>query len=103
MPTYEYSCQTCRATFDVLQRISDPPLAACPKCNSIEIKRCFSAPTIHTSRKTALPRLPAIPTPGSDSLIIDGSIPPEFNHPLFNGYAFGVLDDKKRKDKGARD
>jgi predicted nucleic acid-binding Zn ribbon protein len=29
MPTYEYECSKCRRTFEVEQKISDPPLAHC--------------------------------------------------------------------------
>jgi putative FmdB family regulatory protein len=31
MPTYEYQCPTC-GTFDVEQRITEPPLTACSRC-----------------------------------------------------------------------
>jgi len=32
MPTYGYRCQTCQREFEMLQRMSDPPQAACPEC-----------------------------------------------------------------------
>jgi putative FmdB family regulatory protein len=32
MPTYEYECKSCGHTFDVFQRMSDPPLTNCPQC-----------------------------------------------------------------------
>lgn len=31
MPTYEYRCPHC-GTFEVVQRITEDPLKACPKC-----------------------------------------------------------------------
>ncbi|RMG57980.1 MAG: zinc ribbon domain-containing protein [Deltaproteobacteria bacterium] len=31
MPTYEYRCSAC-GEFEVFQKISDPPLSACPTC-----------------------------------------------------------------------
>lgn len=32
MPTYEYECGACGECFEVQQRITDDPLASCPKC-----------------------------------------------------------------------
>ena len=32
MPIYEYRCQSCGATFEVLQRLADEPPVACPTC-----------------------------------------------------------------------
>jgi putative FmdB family regulatory protein len=32
MPTYEYECQKCKDHFDVFQKMTDEPRAACPKC-----------------------------------------------------------------------
>ena len=32
MPTYGYRCGTCGHQFEIVQRISDEPLTACPKC-----------------------------------------------------------------------
>ena len=32
MPIYEYRCDDCRASFEVLQRMSDDPLVTCEKC-----------------------------------------------------------------------
>lgn len=39
MPIYEYAptrggCPTCREHIEVLQKLSDPPLAACPDCGA---------------------------------------------------------------------
>ena len=33
MPTYEYQCQKCKHCFSEFQRIVDPPIKDCPKCN----------------------------------------------------------------------
>jgi putative FmdB family regulatory protein len=33
MPTYEYKCQKCGHCFSEFQRIVDPPIKDCPKCN----------------------------------------------------------------------
>jgi putative FmdB family regulatory protein len=32
MPTYGYRCSNCGHEFEIQQRMSDPPLKACPKC-----------------------------------------------------------------------
>jgi putative FmdB family regulatory protein len=34
MPIYEYACQSCGKTIDVLQKISDPTPAACTACGA---------------------------------------------------------------------
>jgi putative FmdB family regulatory protein len=47
MPTYEYRCLSCSHTFDVFQRMSDPPGAHCPQCKGAEAKRLISGGTFH--------------------------------------------------------
>lgn len=32
MPTYEYACDRCGRTYEVWQRISEPPLTRCQHC-----------------------------------------------------------------------
>jgi putative FmdB family regulatory protein len=32
VPTYEYACDQCQRTFEVRQRISEPPLTSCQHC-----------------------------------------------------------------------
>ena len=32
MPIYEYQCSKCEKMTEVMQKISDPPLATCPSC-----------------------------------------------------------------------
>ncbi len=34
MPTYEYRCDACGATFEVFQKMSDPPLETCEDCGA---------------------------------------------------------------------
>ena len=41
MPAYEYECGTCRHHFERRQKMSDPPVAACPECGA-EAKRLIS-------------------------------------------------------------
>ncbi len=51
MPIYEYrplqvsSCGFCEAGFDLLQKLSDPPLNSCPHCKQ-SIRRVISAPNL---------------------------------------------------------
>ena len=44
MPIYEYKCQSCGHYFEVLQRISEAPLTACPECKKNTLKKLVSAP-----------------------------------------------------------
>lgn len=41
MPIYEYRCKGCKKDFEVLQKITDDPLAACPACGK-QVKRLIS-------------------------------------------------------------
>ncbi|HET7464479.1 MAG TPA: zinc ribbon domain-containing protein [Longimicrobium sp.] len=34
MPTYEYRCPQCGTDFEKFQKMSDPPVAACPGCGA---------------------------------------------------------------------
>lgn len=43
MPIYEYSCQACGQPTEQLQKISDPPLTACPHCGEQELRKLVSA------------------------------------------------------------
>ena len=52
MPTYAYraidldkSCHRCGSGFDVVQRITEPPLESCPHCKNA-IRRVLFAPTV---------------------------------------------------------
>lgn len=45
MPLYEYQCIQCGERVEVIQRLSDPPYAHCPKCGG-DMKKLFSAPAI---------------------------------------------------------
>ena len=45
MPLYEYECLNCGKRTEVLQRMSDAPLAACPTCGG-EVKKLLSAPAV---------------------------------------------------------
>jgi putative FmdB family regulatory protein len=52
MPIYEYEatspgrkCRRCSTVFEVIQRISDSPLASCPDCRG-EVRRRISSPRV---------------------------------------------------------
>jgi putative FmdB family regulatory protein len=60
MPTYVYQlregqpgCEACREGFEEMQRMSDAPLAACPKCGSA-VERVIAAAHITKSNKDML-------------------------------------------------
>ena len=46
MPLYEYECDSCGHRFEVIQKMSDPPLEACPKCGQV-LRKLQAAPAFH--------------------------------------------------------
>lgn len=45
MPLYEYQCQECAETLEVVQRFSDEPQTICPSCGGV-LKKLISSPAI---------------------------------------------------------
>lgn len=45
MPIYEYQCQNCHQTVDLLQKVNDPPATECPGCHEQQLQRIVSAPS----------------------------------------------------------
>jgi putative FmdB family regulatory protein len=45
MPTYEYVCKACKATWEADQKISEPALKDCPECGKPQAKRLISGGT----------------------------------------------------------
>ncbi|HEY3128702.1 MAG TPA: zinc ribbon domain-containing protein [Acidobacteriota bacterium] len=45
MPLYEYRCSKCGDTFEVMQKVSDPPVETCRKCGGKTVK-LLSSPAI---------------------------------------------------------
>ncbi len=43
MPTYEYRCEKCRKKFELLQRMSEPPVKKCPLCGGGKVERLIGA------------------------------------------------------------
>ncbi len=45
MPLYEYLCESCGRTFEVVQRFSDAPLTVCDRCGGA-LKKLLSPPAV---------------------------------------------------------
>jgi len=43
MPTYQYECDTCAHTFDVLQTMLDKKLKKCPQCGKNSLTRLIGS------------------------------------------------------------
>jgi putative FmdB family regulatory protein len=43
MPIYEYECLKCGKRTEILQRLGEAPLAACPECGG-QVKKLISSP-----------------------------------------------------------
>src|SRR5512132_2448054 len=46
MPLYEYECGACGHRFEIIQKFSDGPPAACPSCGKGPLQRLLSSPAI---------------------------------------------------------
>jgi len=44
MPIYGYACDSCKHSFDALQKMSDPKLVDCPECGKPSLRKLLSAP-----------------------------------------------------------
>jgi putative FmdB family regulatory protein len=44
MPLYEYECDACSERFELIQKFSDGPPEACPKCGKGPVQRLVSSP-----------------------------------------------------------
>ena len=51
MPFYEYECQACKYYAEVMQKISDAPLARCPSCGKRQLKKLVSVPVFRLKGK----------------------------------------------------
>ena len=43
MPIYEYQCDNCGHSAEIMQKISDPLLTTCPHCHQATFKQLISA------------------------------------------------------------
>lgn len=48
MPIYEYRCTACQTVTEVLQKMSDPPLATCVSCSG-RLEKLLSRTSFHLS------------------------------------------------------
>lgn len=46
MPLYEYECEACGHRIEIIQKFSDGPPDACPKCSKGPLVRRLSSPAI---------------------------------------------------------
>ena len=51
MPLFEYTCQNCEQSFELLVRNGDSP--ACPDCRGTQLDKLFSLPAAHTGRSSS--------------------------------------------------
>ncbi len=42
MPIYEYACDACDHSFEMIQRIDSPPPAECPECGDTHVRKLVS-------------------------------------------------------------
>ena len=42
MPTYEYRCDSCDTTSNVVQKMTDPTLTVCPECGAEGLRKLFN-------------------------------------------------------------
>ncbi|MFF7707993.1 FmdB family zinc ribbon protein [Pseudomonas sp. NPDC007930] len=44
MPLYDYQCDGCGHQLEIIQNLSEAPLADCPACNTPQLKKLLSMP-----------------------------------------------------------
>lgn len=68
MPLYEYKCQECRETFEILQRMgAGPDGLACPTCGGHELRKehsTFAAVAVSSAMACGAPSAAACGTSG---------------------------------------
>jgi putative FmdB family regulatory protein len=47
MPIYEYRCGVCGQEHEILQKVSEPPLAECPACGKPGLQKLLTAAGFH--------------------------------------------------------
>ena len=57
MPTYEFTCQNCKKTFDQIWSLAEydkriKEKRKCPKCGSLKVVKALSLVQVRTSKKT---------------------------------------------------
>jgi putative FmdB family regulatory protein len=59
MPIYGYRCTSCGAQKDVMQKIADAPLTACPECGQETFTKQLSAAGVVSKIGSGVPAQPA--------------------------------------------
>jgi putative FmdB family regulatory protein len=80
MPIYEYKCEACRRTHEVIQKLTDPPLESCPVCGSAEVEKAVSLVAIVIRNGVAEQKKRPVNL-DERRYSVDGSTPPAFRHP----------------------
>jgi putative FmdB family regulatory protein len=47
MPIYEYACEDCEHSFELIQRMGAPAPEACPACGEPRVRKLVSATAFH--------------------------------------------------------
>ena len=47
MPIFDYQCQACGHSFDVLQKAGEGVLRKCPECGKLKLRKLAAAPNFH--------------------------------------------------------
>jgi putative FmdB family regulatory protein len=47
MPIYEYACDACEHSFELIQRMGAPAPDACPACGEAQVRKLVSATAFH--------------------------------------------------------
>jgi putative FmdB family regulatory protein len=66
MPLYEYHCEPCAHTFEVLIRSSGDP-ACCPRCGSFDVVKQLSVPAAAQTGRSHTGNLPVCEESGTPS------------------------------------
>jgi len=45
MPTYNYTCESCKHDWEIEQKMNDSKIKECPKCHELKAKRLISGGT----------------------------------------------------------
>ena len=51
MPIFDYCCEACGHSSEVLQKLGDEPLTVCTECGQPQLRKMMSAPAFHLKGK----------------------------------------------------
>ncbi len=68
MPVYEFTCDACGETFEIISSLADrDEKAVCPACGGRDVKPVFSSVSLGGSRSSVNPECSCGPTPRARS------------------------------------